>query len=48
MRRENGIRKGLNRLLVLVLAAAITMAFSFTSESFADENGGVAARQAVR
>ena len=40
MRRENGIRKGLNRLLVLVLAAAITMAFSVTSVSFADETGG--------
>lgn len=41
MRRENGKRKGLNRLLVLVLAAAITMAFSFTSISFADGNEGV-------
>lgn len=39
MRRENGIRKGLNRLLVLVLAAAITMAFSFTGV-FADDTGG--------
>ncbi len=39
MRRENGIRKGLNRLLVLVLAIAVTMVFSFTSISFADENG---------
>ena len=47
MRRENGIRKGLNRLLVLVLAAAITMAFSFTGV-FADDTGGVAARQEVR
>ena len=45
MRRENGKRKGLNRLLVFVLAAAITMAFSFTSASFAAEEtgGGVAA-----
>lgn len=40
MRRENGKRKGLNRLLVLVLAAAITMAFSFTSISFAAEESG--------
>lgn len=49
MRRENGIRKGPNRLLVLVLAAAITMAFSFTGV-FADDTGGggVAARQEVR
>ena len=40
MRRENGKRKGLNRLLVLVLAAAVTMAFSFTSISFAEEESG--------
>ncbi len=39
MRRENK-RKGLNRLLVLVLAAAVTMAFSFTSISFAAEETG--------
>jgi len=46
MRRENK-RKGLNRLLVLVLAAAVTMAFSFTSISFAAEEteGGSTATQ---
>lgn len=45
MRRENK-RKGLNRLLVLVLAAAVTMAFSFTSVSFAaEETGGSTATQ---
>jgi len=40
MKRENAKRKGLNRLLVLVLAAAVTMVFSFTSISFAAEETG--------
>ncbi len=44
MRRENK-RKGLNRLLVLVLAAAVTMAFSFTSISFAAEETGGSTKQ---
>lgn len=40
MKRESAKRKGLNRLLVLVLAMAVTLSFSFLNVAFADETGG--------
>ncbi|MGN1383463.1 MAG: InlB B-repeat-containing protein [Eubacterium sp.] len=41
MRRESAWRKGLNRLLILVLAVAVILSFSFLSVAFAaDSTGG--------
>ena len=40
MKRENAKRKGLNRLLVLVLSMAVLLSFSFVSMAFAEENSG--------
>lgn len=47
MKRESAKRKGLNRLLVLVLAMAVTLSFSFLNVAFADETGGVSSDSKV-
>ena len=42
MRREDAWRKGLNRLLILVLAVTVILSFSFLGVAFAaDGTGGV-------